>query len=184
MDLGRQSPLGSACHPTAFCIKGDFLLCLFTPLNFFQVKPGEFFQVFTFLEGGEGAQPSPRSVLQPRCYTKISFTIRPPLEVSLLGDRRRSAGPSSGLCRHAATGSGPYIMEGCWVRLVLPIRVLMPPGPGPRASDPPTPSGSLTWKPRRFRGELQFVRRARTWSRAGQVKLVGKVTHSITRWCI
>lgn len=104
MDLGRQSPLGSACHPTAFCIKGDFLLCLFTPLNFFQVKPGEFFQVFTFLEGGEGAQPSPRSVLQPRCYTKISFTVRPPLEVSLLGDRRRSAGPSSGLCRHAVSG--------------------------------------------------------------------------------
>lgn len=86
MDLGRQSPLGSACHPTAFCIKGDFLLCLFTPLNFFQGKPGEFFQVFTFLEGGEGAEPSPRSVLQPQGNTKISFTGRPPLEISLLGD--------------------------------------------------------------------------------------------------
>lgn len=87
MDLGRQSPLGSACHPTAFCIKGGFLLCLFTPLNFFQVKPGEFFQVFTFLEGGEEVEPSTRSVLQPQCNTKISFTTRPPLECSILGAR-------------------------------------------------------------------------------------------------
>lgn len=73
MDLGRQSPLGSACYPTAFCIKGDFLLRLFTPLNFFQVKPGEFFQVFTFLEGGEEVEPSTRSVLQPQCNTKDLF---------------------------------------------------------------------------------------------------------------
>lgn len=85
MDLGRQSPLGSACHPIAFCIKGDFLLRLFTPLNFFQVKPGEFFQVFTFLEGGEEAEPSTRSVLQPQCNTKISFTTGPPQENSLWG---------------------------------------------------------------------------------------------------
>lgn len=85
MDLGRQSPLGSARHPTAFCIKGDFLLRLFTPLNFFQVKPGEFFQVFTFLEGGEEAESSTRSVQQLQSNTKISFTTRPPLENSILG---------------------------------------------------------------------------------------------------
>lgn len=188
MDLGRQSPLGSACHPTAFCIKGDFLLCLFTPLNFFQVKPGEFFQVFTFLEGGEGAEPSPRSVLQPRGNTKISFTPRPPLAISLLGDGHVALQdrppPGSAGTLSLVTGSGPYTMEGCWVRLALPIHVLVPPGPGPGVSDPPTPSRSLTWKQRRFQGALRVDRRARTWSRAGQVKLAGKVTHSVTRWYI
>lgn len=140
MDLGRQSPLGSACHPTAFCIKGDFLLRLFTPLNFFQVKPGEFFQVFTFLEGGEEAEPSIRSVLQPQCNTKISFTTRPPLESSIWGLPCSSKGLSSWLCRHGVIGSQsdmgltPWKDLGC---ILYFQSVLIPSGPGPRASDLP-----------------------------------------------
>lgn len=118
MDLGRQSPLGSACHPTAFCIKGDFLLCLFTPLNFFQVKPGEFFQVFAFLEGGEGAEPSPRSVLQPRGNTKISFTPTTSSgDFSFGGRPCCSAGPSS-------SGLGRHTLSGHWIWAIHHGRML------------------------------------------------------------
>lgn len=163
MDLGRQSPLGSARHPTAFCIKGDFLLRLFTPLNFFQVKPGEFFQVFTFLEGGEEAEPSTRSVQQLQSNTKISFTTRPPLENSILGGPPCSSrGPSSRLCRHRVNGSHSLIWActpwkdlGC---ILYFQSVLVPSGPGPRVSvtcpspPPPRSSGCLKRKQSRFQG--------------------------------